>query len=193
VSDKDSPSPGYTRSERITYRKEINRLNGKWPHAEADVDSSLTEKPLDVEPGDAIPNLGEQAGKVFKRQILSSDIKDGKSGGFRLIYLVSEDRKSVALMSIYCKSEKVNISAKEILKLIKQTEECVPPGIVEIKTTPAEAEVWIDAEFIAWSPCTVTVSAGSHNLMCRIQPYLIAERDFICNGGETVKLEINLK
>jgi hypothetical protein len=192
VSNKDAPLPGYRVSERVTYRSEIDRLNRKWPHAESDVRSSIQDQPLNIETGDAIPNMGEHAGRVFKRRILSSDLKDGKSGGFRLIYLVSEDRKSVAFMSIYCKSEKTNIPTKELLKLLKQTEESVSPATVEIETTPACAEVWIDGDFMNWAPCTLKVSPGTHSIKCQIQPDRIAEREFTCASGETLKFEIHL-
>jgi mRNA-degrading endonuclease RelE of RelBE toxin-antitoxin system len=193
VTAKDGPLSGYSCSESTTYRKEIERLNGKWPHAESDLSSALKEMPLDIVPGVAIPNLKEHAGKVFKRQILSTDIKDGKSGGFRLIYLVADDRKSVTFLSIYCKSEKVDIPGKILLRLIKMAEEFVPPGTVSVSTTPPNAEVWIDSSFMDWSPCTFSVAPGDHVILCRIQPDLIAERTFTSRSGVVEVIEIHLK
>jgi hypothetical protein len=193
VTSKNTALPGYVRTERATYRREIDRLNRKWPRAESDVTKSLSEKPLDVETGDPIPNMGSDAGRVFKRQILSSDIKDGKSGGFRLLYIVSPDRMSVSLMSIYAKVEKTNLSTKALLRLIKQAEEHVQPGNIEIETSPANAEVWIDGDFMDIAPCTIPLAPGKHSIKCQIQPHLIAEREFTCESGKTERMEIHLK
>jgi hypothetical protein len=99
---------------------------------------------------------------------------------------------SVTFMSIYCKSEKTNIPTKELLKLIKRTKESVSPATIEIETTPGEAEVWIDGDFMSWAPCTFNISPGTHTIKCQIQPDRIAEREFTCTSGETLKFQIHL-
>jgi mRNA-degrading endonuclease RelE of RelBE toxin-antitoxin system len=57
---------------------------------------------------------------VFKVRAKNSDIPTGKSGGYRIIYqLISPE--CVALLSIYAKSDREDITLEEIEEAIAQT------------------------------------------------------------------------
>jgi mRNA-degrading endonuclease RelE of RelBE toxin-antitoxin system len=64
--------------------------------------------------GDKIPNINYT---VFKVRIKNSNIKKGKSSGYRLIYYLKTSTK-IILITIYSKSNQVDISAKEIKRII---------------------------------------------------------------------------
>ncbi|MGI0481198.1 type II toxin-antitoxin system RelE/ParE family toxin [Geminocystis sp. CENA526] len=64
--------------------------------------------------GDKIPNINYT---VFKVRVKNSDIKKGKSSGYRLIYYLKTSTK-IILITIYSKSDQASISAKEIRKII---------------------------------------------------------------------------
>jgi mRNA-degrading endonuclease RelE of RelBE toxin-antitoxin system len=51
---------------------------------------------------------------VYKTRIKSSDNNKGKSGGFRVIYEVEEDKIIIHLIQVYSKSKKDNTSNTEI-------------------------------------------------------------------------------
>ncbi|HCU26058.1 MAG TPA: addiction module toxin RelE [Deltaproteobacteria bacterium] len=51
----------------------------------------------------------------------SRDMRKGKSGGFRVIYLVLEREKEVHLLTLYPKSERENIDAAEINEILIKT------------------------------------------------------------------------
>ena len=62
-------------------------------------------------------------GNTYKIRLASSDKNSGKSGGFRIItYLIDEkeDGVEINLMLIYDKSEESSITKSEIIKIIKK-------------------------------------------------------------------------
>lgn len=67
--------------------------------------------------------IGEQIQKtsytVFKVRVKNSDIQKGKSGGYRVIYYVKSSTNILCIL-IYSKSEKDNVTATEIKKVIQE-------------------------------------------------------------------------
>jgi len=60
---------------------------------------------------------------VYKIRLVSSDKNSGKSGGFRIItYLIEEKENGIEinLMLIYDKSEESSVTKTEVLKIIKK-------------------------------------------------------------------------
>ena len=47
-------------------------------------------------------------------------MKKGKSGGYRLIYLVESEESSILLLTIYSKSEQADISNKQLKSIIQE-------------------------------------------------------------------------
>jgi hypothetical protein len=186
------PLPEYRLTERPSFRREIEHLNSKWPNAERDVQARVSQKRLSADAGTPIPNLGIYGGRVFKLRISSQDLKDGSSGGFRLIYLVSADRKQVELLSIYCKKEKTNIPTEDLLKLIDQAQRNSNECQVKIETEPDCAEVWIGEECVDYAPCTLKLTPGTYTVILKIPPDRSVAHSFSCDGQETVHLSINI-
>ena len=54
---------------------------------------------------------------IYKVRINNSDITKGKSGGYRVIYLL-ETQTNIVLLTIYSKSEREDIAIKEIKDII---------------------------------------------------------------------------
>lgn len=70
-------------------------------------------------PGDQIPSIGYT---VFKLRVRNSDIQKGKSGGYRLIYYV-KTATAIILLTIYTKSEQVDMAVKDIQSIIRDYEQ----------------------------------------------------------------------
>lgn len=96
------------------FSKEIKRLIKKYPSLKkefANLVAHLSENPTTG------TSLGENCYKI--RLAISSKNK-GKSGGARIItYLILND-KSVFLLTIYDKAEKLTVTEKELKAIIKE-------------------------------------------------------------------------
>ena len=68
--------------------------------------------------GDRIAGISEEY-FVYKVRVRNSNIKKGKSAGYRVIYLV-ESPTSVLLIAIYSKSDREDIEANEIREIVKK-------------------------------------------------------------------------
>ena len=55
---------------------------------------------------------------IFKVRVKSSDIRKGKSSGYRMIYYLKTPTK-IILVTIYSKLEQADIIAKEIRRILK--------------------------------------------------------------------------
>ena len=64
---------------------------------------------------------------VYKLRVRNSDIQKGKSGGYRLIYYV-QTSTGIILLTIYAKSEQVDIAVEEIQQIIKEYEQGTSEG-----------------------------------------------------------------
>ncbi|QOW10085.1 hypothetical protein Q73A0000_06780 [Kaistella flava (ex Peng et al. 2021)] len=66
------------------------------------------------------PTLGISLGNgVFKIRLAVASKNKGKSGGMRILYLVRIINQKIYLFSIFDKSEKESISAKDITEILK--------------------------------------------------------------------------
>jgi len=96
-----------------SFERELKSLAKKYHSIKNDVKTfsdSLIENPLQGEP------LGKDCYKI--RMAITSKGK-GKSGGARIISCVKIIQSSVYLLSLYDKSDKENISDKELDNLLK--------------------------------------------------------------------------
>jgi mRNA-degrading endonuclease RelE of RelBE toxin-antitoxin system len=78
--------------------------------------------------GDRIPDIGYP---VFKVRIRNTDIQKGKSGGYRFIYYL-KTTTSILLLTIYTKSDRDDIAASDLQRIIEDSETsdsfgCFPP------------------------------------------------------------------
>ena len=67
-----------------TFQKSIKFLKKKYRHVKEDILDKIGELEKDPATGDPIPGWNKE---IWKVRVASSDIKKGKRGGFRLIYL----------------------------------------------------------------------------------------------------------
>jgi len=95
------------------FKKEAKRLKKKFPSLKAELISLVEQLEKD-------PTLGIPLGNgIFKIRLAIASKNKGKSGGARVLSFVKVEETSVLLFSIFDKSEKENLSEKEIKLLIK--------------------------------------------------------------------------
>lgn len=101
------------------FKEEVKRLSRKYHHIEDDLQGfyqGFLENP--IQSAFAIPGFER---KLWKIRIRSRDQQRGKSGGFRLIFYFDESNPgTVHALTIYPKSEREDISAKELWELYKR-------------------------------------------------------------------------
>jgi len=69
------------------------------------------------------PKSGIELGnKCFKIRLANSSIPTGKSGGFRVITYYFDKKNIVRLLLIYSKTEKENISDRELIEILKNND-----------------------------------------------------------------------
>lgn len=56
-------------------------------------------------------------------------------------------------------------------------------GSVHISSTPSGAEIEIDGNFVGNTPSTITLSAGSHNVILTMRGYTVWQRQLVISGG----------
>ena len=95
------------------FKKELKKLVKKYPSLKADFTQLI--KGLESNPEQGVP-LGRNCYKI--RFAIKSKGK-GKSGGARLITNFVLVETTVYLLSVYDKSEKENLSDKELTELLK--------------------------------------------------------------------------
>lgn len=101
----------------IEFARNLKKLRKKYPHVESDI-KTLVER---LEEGEIIGNRLQQTGdyEVYKARIASTDMKRGKSGGFRVLYYLQTEIYTIVL-TIYAKTEQEDISANEVLEIITE-------------------------------------------------------------------------
>lgn len=102
-------------SDVVFYMKEK-----KYTHIIDDIKTVKVELEQGNFIGEEIPNLKlESGGHTYKVRAANTDMKVGKSNGYRIIYYVIMDNKVVYLLTIYSKKDDDKVlSNKEIVELI---------------------------------------------------------------------------
>lgn len=90
-----------------------------------DSTESTKQTPPELSHTNRISGIGYE---VFKVRIRNSDIRKGKSAGYRLIYWM-QSSTSIVLLDIYSKSEQENIEVAEIKQIISGFEQ--PSELIE--------------------------------------------------------------
>lgn len=101
-----------------TFKRNIKTLGKKYRSIRQDLEPVIKQLQQGELPGDKITGTGYS---VFKLRIKNSDVTKGKSVGYRLIYYC-QTAKGIILLTIYTKSERVNIAAEDIKQIILQSE-----------------------------------------------------------------------
>ena len=100
-----------------TFQKSIKALKKKYPHVKDDLLANVKALEEDPSAGDPIPGWNKE---IWKVRVASSDVKKGKRGGYRLIYLWKAGEMKIYLLVAYFKGEKAEITKKEIETLLKK-------------------------------------------------------------------------
>ena len=104
--------------ESISYKKELKKLNKRYRSIDKDIKPLIEQLEAGETPGDRI---AENKYPVYKVRVPNSDTRKGKSGGYRVIYYTITP-ESILLTTIYSKSDRGNITNKEVEDLIGQYE-----------------------------------------------------------------------
>ncbi len=67
--------------------------------------------------GDPIPGWNKE---IWKVRTASSDVKKGKRGGFRSIYLWEPGAGTIYMLSVYFKGDRPDVSKKEIERTLRK-------------------------------------------------------------------------
>ncbi|MEH1864185.1 MAG: type II toxin-antitoxin system RelE/ParE family toxin [Nostoc sp.] len=102
-----------------TFKRNIRALAKKYRSIRNDIQPVIEQLQQGELPGDQIPGVGYA---IFKLRVRNSDAQKGKSGGYRLIYYV-KTATGIILLTVYTKSEQVDIAAKDIQSIIAEYEQ----------------------------------------------------------------------
>jgi len=102
-----------------TFKRNLRTLAKKYRSIRNDIQPIIEQLERGELPGDQIPEIGYV---VFKLRVRNSDIQKGKSGGYRLIYYI-KTATAIILLTIYAKSEQVDIAADDIRSIIREFEQ----------------------------------------------------------------------
>lgn len=95
------------------FEKNLKRLVKKYPSLKEDFSTLVAELKNN-------PRLGSYIGNnCYKIRLAISSKGKGKSGGARVITFIKVTIETVYLLSIYDKSERVNISARDLKTLLQ--------------------------------------------------------------------------
>jgi mRNA-degrading endonuclease RelE of RelBE toxin-antitoxin system len=98
-----------------TFKESVRRLERRFPHVKADVSAGIRVLQDNPRTGAVIPN-GHGTRKL---RLPSSDMRRGKSGGFRLIHLVEDEPSPrIYLLLLYAKSDRETVGPAEIGRLL---------------------------------------------------------------------------
>ena len=100
------------------FAQSLKQLRKKYRHVADDIKPLIVQLEQGKTPGDQVMGVRST---VFKTRVASSDVKRGKSGGYRVIYYL-RTKESVFLVEIYTKGEQSDIRANELQRLVREIE-----------------------------------------------------------------------
>lgn len=100
------------------FRKDIKKLRKRHDSIEKDIQPLIEQLEAGEIPGDRI---AENKYPVYKVRVRNSDIRRGKSSGYRVVYYTMTP-EAILLTTIYSKSDMRNIINKEVEDIIGEYE-----------------------------------------------------------------------
>jgi len=100
------------------FKRDLRILAKKYRSIRRDIQPVINQLETGELPGDKVTGIGYT---IFKLRVKNSDIQKGKSGGYRVIYFL-KTTDNIILVTIYSKSEREDISAKEIKQILSEFE-----------------------------------------------------------------------
>jgi len=99
----------------LPFTKDLDRLERRFPQVVDEVENLVLQVRSGERPGDKIPHVGYDVRKV---RLANPSAGRGKSGGFRVVYYLQQ-ADSVLMLTIYTKTEKSDITADQIRRIIE--------------------------------------------------------------------------
>lgn len=112
----DSPKPVVQVFFTPEFKRNVRALAKKYHHIQSDVQPFIEKIQRGELIGDKVQGTGYT---IFKVRIRNSDVKRGKSGGYRVIYYL-KTATAVVLVTIYSKTEQSDISSAKIKKILAE-------------------------------------------------------------------------
>lgn len=101
------------------FKKDLSKLAKRFRSIRQDLDPLINQLQAGKTPGDLISGVKYQ---VFKVRLINSNIKKGKSSGYRVLYYVKTET-NIILATIYAKSDQSDIQNKVIESIIEKFEQ----------------------------------------------------------------------
>ena len=98
------------------FERKLYRLSKKYRSIRQDVEPIIEQLQQKILLGDRLSGFGDNL-YVYKIRAKNSNIQKGKSGGYRIIYLL-ESETSILLLTIYSKSEQEDITKEQIQSIL---------------------------------------------------------------------------
>jgi len=111
-------APSVTVRFTLEFKRNLRALSKRYQHIRSDVEPVIEQIQTGNLVGDQIPRIGYT---VFKVRVRNSDIRKGKSGGYRLVYYLRSSTEAV-LITIYSKTDQSDISAAQIRRIVGEFE-----------------------------------------------------------------------
>ena len=102
----------------IDFRRRLRTLAKRYRSIRSDLQPVIEQLKTGDIVGDQIAGTDYS---VFKVRIKNSDVKKGKSAGYRLVYQL-RDRTYILLVLLYSKSDQQDVTAEEINRAIAEFE-----------------------------------------------------------------------
>jgi mRNA-degrading endonuclease RelE of RelBE toxin-antitoxin system len=115
----NSPKPSVEVFFTPEFKRNVRALARKYPHIRSDLQPFIDQIQGGEMIGDKVQGTGHT---IFKVRIRNSDIRRGKSGGYRAIYYL-KTATAIILVTIYSKTEQSDISPAKIRKILAEFSE----------------------------------------------------------------------
>lgn len=99
------------------FERRLYRLSKKYRSIRQDVEPILEQLQQKILLGDRLSGFGSNL-YVYKVRAKNSNIQKGKSGGYRILYLL-ESETSILLLTIYSKSEQEDMTTEQIQTILE--------------------------------------------------------------------------
>ena len=99
------------------FKRSLRRLAKRYRSIRRDVEPLVDQLASGETPGTRGKGVGHV---VYKVRVANSDVRRGKSGGYRVIYYVQTPER-VILVTIYSKSEQGDVSSAVLRQIIEET------------------------------------------------------------------------
>lgn len=113
-----NPKPEVVVRAAKHFQSNLKKLAKRYRNIRKDVSPLIENLQSGETPGDRVSGTGHV---VYKTRLKNSDIQKGKSGGYRVIYLI-QDNQIVVLLIIYSKSDTDDVSNSDVVSVIDSLE-----------------------------------------------------------------------